>query len=460
MIYEFTVENFRSFGEAQTLTLVKGRERNKPENLTSGPEGFPQAVRVAAIFGHNASGKSNLVRAAQVFVNIVRNSGAVIYPNNQIPGIEPHLLSRKWAPEPCRFEIVFPTDARVFRYSFSASAQRINKETLIEELASGKQRPVFTRQTDAANQTKVEFHAEHDFENIAREQIAKLTRETSLVVSSGANLNVPLLRLLYDLIVGRALFLGLSHLPFDPGTHLANLLRDDTALREQLRVFLRDADVGIKDIRIPHEPADEAQISSLADQLRPREGEKAERTARQLIELATRRVRSVHRATDGREMEFEWRDESWGTQLFAVLFCHLAAAAKNGWTVIVDEFGSNVHPLLAERLLEWFQSPTHHPAAQLILATHATPLLTPRLLRKDQIWFTEKISSGESRLACLADFRGKNAPRSTEAFERNYLSGVYGGVADFGAHLSGVPYGEEEPDEEKKTPAGGVVQKP
>jgi hypothetical protein len=249
-------------------------------------------------------------------------------------------------------------------------------------------------------------------------------------------------------------------LQIDAGLHLARLVGSDASLIAQLQAFLRAADVGIKGIRIPENPLDEAQILAVAERLRPQQGANAEQVARQLLLATTRRVFALHEMDDGREVEFQWQDESMGTQLFAALFCHLAAAAKNGWTVIVDEFGSNVHPLLAERLLEWFQSSKHHPAAQLIFTTHCTPLLTPRLLRKDQIWFTEKTPTGESRLACLADFGGKNAPRSTEAFERNYLSGVYGGVADFGAYLSGVPYGEEEPDEEKKTPAGGAVQTP
>ncbi|MGC8560152.1 MAG: AAA family ATPase [Phycisphaerae bacterium] len=443
MIYEFTVENFRSFGEAQTLSLIKGKERKKTENLIPALPGFPQTVRVAAIFGHNASGKSNFLLAGEVFVNIIRQSAGMIFPGNQIPGIVPHRLSERLAAAPTRFEIVLPSSSgRVFRYSFSALPQRIAEEKLIEELPSNRQRPIFTRYTDTENRTTVEFHGEKDFESVACEQIRKFTRETALVLSSGANINVPVLRDIYELITARSLFLHFSPLQIDQSTYLARLINDDAPLTQQLQAFLRDADIGIESIRIPQaSPPTEAQTAALEEQLRPIHGDNARQAALQFIEASTRRqVRSVHKSAQERGVEFDWGDESSGTQLFAVLFCIFARAAQKGLAVIVDELGTNIHPLLLERLISWFQNPRHNSAAQLIFSTHYSQLLTPRLLRKDQIWFTEKNSAGESRLSCLADFRGKNAPRSTEAFERNYLAGEYGAIADFGPYLAGVPY--------------------
>jgi hypothetical protein len=463
MIYEFTIENFRSFGEAQTLSLIKGKERKKTENLIPALPGFPQTVRVAAIFGHNASGKSNFLLAGEVFVNIIRQSAAVIFPDNRIPGIVPHRLSETWEAAPTRFEIVLPSSSgRVFRYSFSALPQRIAEEKLIEELPSNRQRPIYTRQTDDANRTRVEFYHKPDFEPVACDQIRKFTRETSLVLSSGANINVPVLRDIYELITARSLFLHFSPLQIDQSTYLARLINDDAPLTQQLQAFLRDADVGIENIRIPQaSPPPDAQVAALEEQLRPTHGENARQAARQLIEAGTRRqVRSVHKSAQGRQMEFDWGDESSGTQLFAVLFCIFARAAQKGLTVIVDELGTNIHPLLLERLISWFQNPQHNHAAQLIFSTHYSQLLTPRLLRKDQIWFTEKIPTGETRLSCLADFRGKNAPRSTEAFERNYLSGAYGAIADFGPFLAGVPYESGDATSDDADASAGEISKP
>ncbi len=444
MIYEFTVENFRSFGDAQTLHLIKGKEQKKPENLMDTVPGFPKVVRTAAVFGHNASGKSNLIAAMGVFVNAIRTSAASIYPNNTIPGMDGHRLAKKWDGKPCRFEMVFPSNSgRVFRYAFSALPQRIAEEKLVEELPSDRQRPIFTRQTDGDNHTTVEFHGSAEFGSIACEQIRSFTREASLVLSNGANINVSLLRDIYEVITARSLFLRFSPLPVDAGPHLAGLINDDGSLSLQLQAFLSDADIGIKEIRISQAaPLADSQVAALEAEFRPIHGENARQAARRFIEASIRRqVQSVHKSTDGRDVEFDWGEESSGTQLFATLFCYLALAVKNGLTVMVDEFGSNIHPLLAERLIAWFQNPQHNPAAQLIFTTHCTQILTQRLLRKDQIWFTEKTTAGESRLACMSDFRGKNAPRSTEAFERNYLAGVYGAVGNFGPYLAGVPYG-------------------
>ncbi len=448
MIYEFTIENFRSFGAAQTLTLVKGKARNKPENLIAGPKGFPQALRVAAIFGHNASGKSNLLRAAEVFVDTVCNSARVVYPNNLIPNIKPHGLAVEWSTKPSRFEMVFPTaDSRVFRYSFSAFADRIADETLMEELPSDREVPIFTRKTDDTGKTTVTFNREKEFAPVAREQLSKFTRESSLVLSGGANINVPLLLDIFNLITGRLSFLHFPPSLAGVGRDLAKLLSDDAALSQQLQAFLRAADFGIKELRLPQATPSTDAVPIPA--WFPRDNN-----------FFPSPVRSVHKTSDGRKVEFDWDEESAGTQRFAELFCFLSLVAKEGRTIVMDEFGSHIHPLLAERLVAWFQNPQHNPAGQFIFTTHYTHLMSPNLLRKDQIWFTEKTSAGESQLACLADFRGKNAPRSTEAFERNYLAGFYGAIADFGPYLSGVGYEKDEPNPADPPPPKAGIHTP
>ncbi|EQD73633.1 RloA protein, partial [mine drainage metagenome] len=242
-MYEFTVENFRSFGSAQTLSLMKGKEQKKPENLTAGPSGFPKAVRVAAIFGHNASGKSNLFLAAQTVWQTIMFSATGLNSGNLIPGIIPHRLDPSWDDKPTRFEIVFPVRDRVFRYGFSALPKMITAETLVEELSSGKQRTLFDRKIrTTGDASQVEFSEE--FDRAAKDNVPKLTRDNALILSSGANLNVPLLRDIHARIGTGAVPVSFSPIGPTPGL-LAKNIQEDTSFRSQLMAALRDADIGI-----------------------------------------------------------------------------------------------------------------------------------------------------------------------------------------------------------------------
>ncbi len=448
MIYEFTVENFRSFGAAQTLSLIKGKERNKPENLIDGPPGFPKAVRVAAVFGHNASGKSNLFLAAHVMWQTIANSATGWNAGNPIPGMVPHRLDPTWADKPTRFEVAFSMGHRVFRYSFSATAMAIVSENLTEEFAGTKPHVLFGRcPTTEEGTASVQFSDE--FDRAAKDNVPKLTRENALILSSGANLNVPLLRDIYTHIIR-----GVKLIWFSPFTNthelLAQNIQEDDLFRRQLLNVLRDADIGITNLRAqaPPEPTSE-EIEPLRQFFLPQHGERAGEIAAQFAkQRKPRAILSEHVRTDGSAVEFAWAEESQGTQLFAQLFFLVIQALRDGSTLVIDEFGSNIHPLLARRLVELFQnSENNRTGAQLIFTTHYSQLMTPELFRKDQIWIAEKTPQGQTELFSLADFQGEKYTRSSEAFEKNYLEGRYRGVGNFGPTLSGVPIGAADADE-------------
>ncbi len=441
MIFEFTVENFRSFGEAQTLRLIKGKEQNKPENFFAPVARFPSVVRTAAIFGHNASGKSNLVRAFQVFLNIIQFSAISLNPGGLIPGIEIYRLDPAWETRPCRFELAFAMRGRVFRYGFSAVSERIVAEKLEEELKSGDPRVLFQRHeqkvADAAN---VEFG--NEFDRVAKENVPKLTRDNALILSSGANLNVPLLRDIHAFL-SQNLRIASFQIGGAPPNYLAKSVQEDRLFRDQLIETIRDADIGINGFRVqtPAEPTIQ-DIEQLRQTLAPHHGDRAGEVALQFAR-SRRPVQllSEHLRTDGKSIEFGFSDESLGTQLFAQLFWYIFQAVRDGATVVIDEFGSNIHPLLAEKLVALFQNPNNNNknGAQFIFTTHHSQLMSRELFRKDQIWLMEKSPSGQTDLFSLGDFHRDKYTRSSEAFEKNYLVGRYGGIGSFGPTLSGRP---------------------
>jgi len=129
--------------------------------------------------------------------------------------------------------------------------------------------------------------------------------------------------------------------------------------------------------------------------------------------------------TENGSATFEFEDESGGTQKLFALAGPLFDILKNGSVLIVDELDRGLHPLLIRQLVTLFQNPESNAhGAQLLFTAHETSLLDPDLLRRDQIWFTEKNAEQASTLFPLTEF----TPRKNEAFESRYLSGRYGAV--------------------------------
>ncbi len=440
MLYEFTIENYRSFGKAQTLSLMRGKERNKPENLFRPVAGFPDVVRSAAIFGHNASGKSNFWRAFVLFANLVRISAIGLASDGPIPGIEPNLLTASGLQEPTRFEIVFAMEGHVYRYGFSATPEQIVAESLVEELKSGGVDKIFTRTiADAGGKTEIDFPRE--LGRTREGAIRELTRKNALVVSSGANLNVDLLKKIYNHLTKQLKLISFgpdrpAHFPF------AKRMDEDGGFRQVIERFALDADFGVCGLRTQMPPEPTAQeIDRFRQTLRSQFGDTvAEASVANLISGRRPTVYALHRGASGNSVEFKLSDESQGTQLFLQLASLLLDVARQGAVAVIDEFGANIHPLLAKKIVEFFQNPENNSGSgQLIFTSHQSELLSSELFRKDQIWFAEKTRSGQTDLFSLASFRGEKSARSSEVFAKNYLAGRYGGVGDFGPRFSGVP---------------------
>ncbi|RME56911.1 ATP-binding protein, partial [Candidatus Parcubacteria bacterium] len=218
----------------------------------------------------------------------------------------------------------------------------------------------------------------------------------------------------------------------------------DPIFRERVRTLLRLADVGIADIEVKTEtiPLEQAPayIKDVFKQLRE-EQSKQENLPEDIL---LQRVATVHQVFDKETKQFvaqerfDIGDESDGTQKFFHLLGPWLDTLENGYTLFVDEMDARLHPLLTRELVRMFLSPQSNPHnAQLIFTTHDAGLLRERLLRRDEVWFTEKNRFGATELYSLADMRERNdAP-----FYKNYLLGLYGAIP----HLGGLrPFVEQE----------------
>jgi len=420
MLIEFRVANFRSFRDEQTLSLVaSNRDSKLPDNTFQAGKDL-KLLKAAAIYGANASGKSNLLKALAFMDQFVELSATRMNQGDKIEGVEPFRLDPETKRKPSSFKIVFACDEDTrFEYGFSATQERVHDESLVA-YTSDKPARSFERQFNPLTQTthwsfKGELEREGD---LLREK----TRDNGLVLSQGAQLNVPLLSKVFRWFKEKFYTYDLSQPPFALWYETAQRLEEDRSFYERLMPLFRDADLGIDGIRV------EKKKTSLPKELLDLLGDRG----REVFGKEQPAVLAVHRVQEATDEVFDFQQhESNGTQRFFALAGPWVGALDNGSVVVVDELECSMHPNLVRKLVEFFQSQRNNQkGAQLIFATQDATQMNLGLLRRDQLWIVEKDGKGASSCYSLYDFEKK--PRNTEALQKNYLAGRYGGVPTFG----------------------------
>lgn len=422
MLLEFSVSNFRSFKDEQTLSLLAGRDKKHPGNLIQmGPY---RTLKCAVLYGANASGKSNLIRAIDVMIDFVRVSATKMTEGDKIPGVVPFRLSAQAGPQPSRFGVKLLVGDIVYNYAFSANQSRVFEECLSAGPIGGSEKLWFSRAFDeAAQDYKWEFGAHlREGESVLRER----TRGNGLALSRGAEQNMKPLSDLFIALSKRTWVFQLSDPLIGLPQQTARRMLGSQPFAERIVRLVRDADLSIEGLTVEERPAD-SEVLALIHKIMPESllksmGDK---------DFSAPAIRTAHRVRDtDAAVEFNMEDESNGTQRFFALAGPVVDALEKGALLVVDELDCSMHPLLARKLLELFQSESWNPkGAQLIFTTHDTSLMQPALFRRDQVWLVGKDTSGASRLRSLYDYR---KPRSTESFQRNYLAGRYGALPSFG----------------------------
>ncbi|RDV36261.1 ATP-binding protein [Bradymonadaceae bacterium TMQ3] len=412
MLIEFRVSNYRSFRDENVFSLVAaGRDKTHPENTIDdvAQKGF-QLLRSAVIYGANASGKTNLLRALDVVRTAVINS-AKWQKGDPIEGIAPFRLDAELQSQPGRFEIVFVQDGVRFEYGFVIDRQRVHEEWLFAY-------PKKVAQTWFQRDASLGDEGWTWGANLKgqKKQIAELTRDNALFLSVAAQLNHEQLSPVFQWFQDHLRPLFNTDFPLSLNTYTTQMAAQSDEHRAKIATFLRAADFGIADIKISRQRFDETEyFKSLPEDLK-------ERFLQLSKDTEHLDVQTLHRTTEGQTVHFSLDDESHGTRSFYALTGRLLDVLENGRILVVDELDTSLHPLLVRKIVELFHSPEFNKKnAQLIFNTHDTSLLDPNLFRRDQIWFTEKDRDGASHLYPLSDFK----PRKDEALERGYLAGRY-----------------------------------
>lgn len=411
MLVEFRVKNFRSLRDEQVLSLVASTDKTLLDThaLTTGLKAAPHLLKSAVVYGANASGKSNLIKALQYMRNVVLES-ATLQPGQTFDRLQPFKLDATSGSAPSTFEVTFLDNGTRYQYGFAMNSQRIVSEQLLVYKAFKPQR-WFERRFDTESGKDVyEFGPSLKG---AKNLWEGATRPNALFLSTAVQLNSEALRPVFDWFASQlVIFNELS--PLSPHFSVQMLKQD--AQRKAICDFLRAADTRISDIDVV---AKQAMVHSIRFDLAS--GKREEESGEQTVDEV-----KFHHITEHGKAVFDLMDESSGTRNLLFLTGPILDILSKGLTLVIDELDTSLHTLLVQALVRLFHRPeVNTGGAQLVFTTHDTSLLDAYgLFRRDQIWFVEKHADQSSSLYPLLDF----SPRKNEALERGYLQGRYGAL--------------------------------
>jgi AAA15 family ATPase/GTPase len=415
MLIEFRVANFRSLRDEQVFSMVadNGKELQETNTFDSGIAKLGRLVASAAIYGPNAAGKTNLLKALQFMQSVVLKSTTAVPTGLTYTPFKLDLLKRD---EPSQFEVTFgdcETGSR-YQYSFSLDAERIHHERLIEFKARANL--IFER-TYLPAKKSYKWDFGKSFRG-NRTVWRDATRDNALFLSTAVQLNSTQLLPVFNWFQKRLVAI-VGDTTFNAALTL-KLLNEPNG-KERLLPFMREADFSIADVEVQREPISPQQMVPIQPGLP---------FTMPLVDLGgpnesptLAKVSFSHRPDD--PVQIDLTDESSGTQaLFRTAGAWLNVFT-NGEVLLVDEIDSSLHPLLVRFLVNLFHSRKSNPCrAQLVCTTHDTSLLNQGLFRRDQVWFVEKSEDYASRCYPLSDF----SPRKDEIIEKWYMRGRYGAL--------------------------------
>jgi uncharacterized protein len=402
MLIGLRVANFRSFWSEQELSFVTTADHAHETThcIRTGIRAAPRISRVALIFGPNASGKSNLVRALATFREIVLKSNS--FDDIQFAERYTPFHFRTSSSQPTRMEIEVMTERIRYRYTIAYTSERITAERLLV-YRTGKAQRWFERQYSEARRRE-EWAPFSPYFSGPREVWRKATRPKALFLTTAALLNSELLRPLFNW------FQDCFEMVF-PGDiadagKLAAHVRDRDLKARMLRI-VRSADLPIDDLRVVPRPEGSA--------------------AGPLVEF-------LHSRRSEKPVWLNIAYASAGTQRLLGLLGPLLHALDQSKLLVIDEFDTSLHPLLARYFIRLINYPALAARrAQLLLTSQNATLMDLDILRRDEIWLVELDQTDASVLSRIL----RSSPRKKAVLGKAYLKGRYGAVPNIHPEILG-----------------------
>lgn len=395
MLRSFRLGNHRSFREEQELLLMPAYSKDR------------EVLPVAAIYGANASGKSNLLDGLRFMAEAVRESFASWAPEGGVPR-RPFKLDPAYRSEPSVFVVELVTASVRYTYGFEMDDEQVREEWLYS-YPEKRRRVLFERRG-----SEIKFGTTVAEGTGRSELLSGLLRPNALLLSLAAQSGIDVVLPAYRWFAENVAFRNEVRTRFDQVT-IARFLQAERSLALKLMELLKLADLGISGIRF--------HVPKLAD-----ESLDETDTVFALAQTANR-VRLTH---GPQSRAFDLDEESAGTLSWLMLLPQVLLTLRGGGLLAIDEIDASLHPRLTAALVGLFRDKEANPdGAQLLFTTHDASLLSPVLgeevLTREDVWFVNKDDEGASELYPLTDFKPR---KEGENLERRYLGGSYGGVPD------------------------------
>ncbi len=408
MLIQFNFKNFKSFRDEATLDLSAAKMTEFSDRVVS--EGNDKILPMAAIYGANASGKSNIYNAFGYMADYVIESFKYGDEEEKFEEYRPtpFLFDSVSNDVESSFEVYFtiPGDKaeKTYNYGFCVDRGGVTEEWLnVKAKTARKYTSVFYRSTE---ENTLDLSG---LPKSSRDNIQVALEKQVLIVSLGAKLKVTKCKDIRDWFMANEFAdFGDPFTNFFLSRRLPKGFVEDDSVQKKVIEYFASFDEHIKDFEIEKLPQD-------ADS-----------------KEETYKISSLHKKIDSDTFAaIPLSMESAGTLKMFALYPELQDVLEKGSVFFIDELNARLHPLLVRNFLLTFLNPeinTKH--AQLIFTTHDTWQLSNQLLRRDEVWFTEKDEQGISKLYSLADFVDESGARirKDESYEKNYLIGKYGAI--------------------------------
>jgi len=418
VLIEFSVENHRAFRKKQTFSMVAsaaadrgGLGRVAHTNFTTAP----LVLREACLFGANGSGKSSLIDAMKFMSGFVRNSFR--HEPGQPIAVEPFAFHSEWRTRPSEFEAIFIHDDILYQYGFSVTRERVLEEWLFgRPQATGRDRQLFTRsynfETNSYDWNLNSAHLKGE-----RESWKSQTRPEALFLSTAVQLNAEPLKGAYEWFAKRFRMFSMSP-DVMPNSYTESRFKE-ADWKGRVLDFLQRADVSLHDIEVEEKSLfEQPSFTKLPTPFQEmlREGSP---------DAKTFSVSFLRQDDQAKPIPLPLNEESSGTKALFELAGPILDVLENGYTVVIDELNSGLHPLAFQYVIELFcDSRTNRNDAQLIFTTHDTSVTERSCIGRDQIWLVEKGADLSARMIPFSDFK----TRDERPFQKGYLQGRYGAV--------------------------------
>lgn len=403
MLVEFKVRNFRSIKDEQVLSMVASSDKELPENLVTIDK--MKVLKTAAVYGANASGKSNLIQAFNFMQFLVKASVNNFQKGDSLPA-EPFLLNTISEKSPSMFEATFYFKDIRYRYGFEVTEKEVVNEWLFY-VPNKQEKQLFYR-----NSNGFDIHA--DLKKEAK-GLTEKTRDNALFLSVLAQFNSETTQNVIDFFSRVVVIHGDIQFFLKP---LSDMVKDKK-VHNAVKAMVRGADLQINDFRCEEE---EINFEDAPAEIKQIFGLMKEKPKKQIYYTKHDKYNEDNEVVDTVEFMLDMH-ESEGTKQIFYMTGPLIDVLSRGGVLIVDELEMSLHPLIVEMIVNLFNKEQVNKS-QLIFSTHNTKLLSKKQFRRDQIWFTEKSKAGATELHSLYDF----SVRKDASYEKDYLLGKYGAI--------------------------------